>query len=186
MPKSITLIWPVWVSMTLPGLMSRWMIPCRWLNSIAAQISATISSARRGISRPSAVSTSLRVRPLTNSMTMYGSVSPAGPALLAGVVDGDDRGVVQRRGVLRLAAEPQLERVVAGEVGAQHLDRDVPAEPEVATAVHLGHAAVAEQLADLVPPPEEAGLRHRQSPFRCSMHRPPTDTDGADRRHLAR
>ena len=53
MPKSITLTWPVWVSITLPGLMSRWMMPCRWLNSSAAQMSAMISSARRGISRPS-------------------------------------------------------------------------------------------------------------------------------------
>jgi len=78
MPKSITLTWPVWVSMTLPGLMSRWMMPCRWLNSRAAQMSAVISKARRGISRPSAVSTSLRVRPLTNSMTMNGIVSPVG------------------------------------------------------------------------------------------------------------
>ena len=78
MPKSITLTWPVGVSITLPGLMSRWMIPCRWLNSSAAQMSATISSARRGMSRPSAVSTSLSVRPLTNSMTMYGIVSPVG------------------------------------------------------------------------------------------------------------
>jgi hypothetical protein len=31
MPKSITLTSPVRVSITLPGLMSRWMIPLRWL-----------------------------------------------------------------------------------------------------------------------------------------------------------
>ena len=29
-PKSITLTSPDGVSMTLPGLMSRWMIPARW------------------------------------------------------------------------------------------------------------------------------------------------------------
>ncbi len=79
MPKSITLTWPVWVSITLPGLMSRWMIPCRWLNSSAAHMSAQISSARRGWSRPSTPRTSLSVRPLTNSMTMNGRVSPVGP-----------------------------------------------------------------------------------------------------------
>ena len=31
MPKSITLTPPVWVSITLAGLMSRWMIPALWL-----------------------------------------------------------------------------------------------------------------------------------------------------------
>jgi hypothetical protein len=44
--------------------------------------------------------------------------------VLAGVVDRDDVGVVQRRRALRLAAEPGLEARVAGEVGAQHLDGD--------------------------------------------------------------
>ena len=93
-------------------------------------------------------------------MTMYGTVA-VHVLGLAGVVDRDDRRVVQRRGGLRLAAEPGLERGVAGEVGAQHLDRDVPAEPEVAAAVHLGHAAVAERLADLVPGSQQAWRRHR-------------------------
>ena len=31
MPKSMTLTWPAGVSMTLAGLMSRWMMPLRWL-----------------------------------------------------------------------------------------------------------------------------------------------------------
>ena len=31
MPKSITFTSPVGVSITLPGLMSRWMMPARWL-----------------------------------------------------------------------------------------------------------------------------------------------------------
>ena len=30
MPKSITFTWPDGVSMTLAGLMSRWMMPERW------------------------------------------------------------------------------------------------------------------------------------------------------------
>ncbi len=101
----------------------------------------------------------------------------AGSALLAGVVDGDDRGVVQRRRVLRLPTEPQLERVVPGQVRAQHLDRHVPAQPQVTPAVHLGHAAVPQQLADLIPPSEEAGLRH--CPNRPSLFVPPADDGGA-------
>ena len=31
MPKSMTFTSPARVSITLPGLMSRWMIPARWL-----------------------------------------------------------------------------------------------------------------------------------------------------------
>ena len=31
MPKSMTLTSPDGVSITLPGLMSRWMMPARWL-----------------------------------------------------------------------------------------------------------------------------------------------------------
>jgi hypothetical protein len=64
--------------------------------------------------------------------------------LLAGVVDGDDRRMVEGRRVLRLAAEPLLEGRVAGQVGTQHLDGHVAAQPEVTSSVHLGHAAVAQ------------------------------------------
>ena len=90
-----------------------------------------------------------------------GDAGPVGGGLLAGVVDGDDRGVVERRRGLRLAAEPGLERRVAGEVGAQPLDRDDAAEPRVVALAHLGHAAAAEQLAELV-----AAADHRRACWR--------------------
>ena len=80
---------------------------------------------------------------------------------LAGVVDRDDRGVVERGGVLGLAAEPQLELRVPGEVGAQHLHGHVPAEALVHPAVHLGHAAVAERVAQLVAVGEQTRGGHR-------------------------
>ena len=44
---------------------------------------------------------------------------------LAGVVDRDDRRMVQRGGVLRLTSKPKVEAGVAGQVGTQHLDRHV-------------------------------------------------------------
>ena len=72
-PKSITFTWPVRVSITLAGLMSRWTIPALCAASRAAQMSAVISSARCGSSRPSSCSTSRSVRPSTCSMTMYGT-----------------------------------------------------------------------------------------------------------------
>ena len=76
-------------------------------------------------------------------MTMYGT-DPGLALGFAGVVHRDDGRVVQRRRVLRLPAEPGLEGRVVGEVRAQHLDGNVPAEPQVAAAMHLGHAADAD------------------------------------------
>ena len=76
--------------------------------------------------------------------------------VLAGVVDRHDRRVVQAGRGLRLATEPVQERRVAREVGAQHLDRDIAAETHVAPAMHLGHAAVADELAELVPAPDQS------------------------------
>ena len=77
-----------------------------------------------------------------------------------GVVDGDDRRVVERRRVLRLAAETQVERGVAGQVGSQHLDRDVAAQAQVTSQVNLGHATEAENLTQLVAGGEFAGCGH--------------------------
>src|SRR5258706_14722105 len=78
--------------------------------------------------------------------------------------------MVQRGRVLRLATEPQLEGVIPSKICTKHLDRDIPAESQVAAAVHLRHAAIPEQLADLIPPPEEAGLGHRvASPFPVTL-----------------
>jgi hypothetical protein len=80
---------------------------------------------------------------------------------LPGVVDRHDRRVVQRGRVLRLPAEAQLELRVTGQVGAQHLDRHVSGQPHVPAAVHLGHAAVAERLAQLVAFGEQSRGGHR-------------------------
>src|SRR5690606_22602871 len=88
-----------------------------------------------------------------------------GHLLLTGVVDGDDRGVVESRGGLGLAAEPGQEGGVPGEVGAQDLDRDRAPQPQVVADVHLGHTATADQLADLVAATQHLGLvRHRSAP----------------------
>ena len=59
-----------------------------------------------------------------------GHLDLGAPALdegvLAVVVDGDDGGVVEPGGRLGLAPEPGDERLVAGEVAAEHLDGDLP------------------------------------------------------------
>src|SRR3712207_9391057 len=73
-------------------------------------------------------------------------VAAVGGQLLAGVVDRDDVRVVQPGRRLRLAAEPRLEGRVGREVGAEPLDRDRAAQPEVGGTADLGHPAPAEQL----------------------------------------
>ena len=70
--------------------------------------------------------------------------------LLAGVVDGDDRGMVEPGGRLSLAAEPGLEGRVGGQVGTQLLDRNGSPEPGVDSTADLRHAAAPEQVTQLV------------------------------------
>ena len=88
-----------------------------------------------------------------------GDTGAVGGGFLAGVVDGHDRRVVQGGRGLRLTTEPGLEGGVAGEVGAETLDRDHPAEPGVGALAHLGHATAAQQLAELVAATDHGRLR---------------------------
>ena len=67
---------------------------------------------------------------------------------LADVVDVDDVGVVQGGGGARLPLEP-LQQLRIG-AGAEDLDGDGPAEPRVARAVDLAHAAGSQAVDDFV------------------------------------
>ncbi len=77
MPKSITLTWPLRVSMTLAGLMSRWTMPARCEYSRAWRMPMVISSVRSGSSLRPLWRSSRRVEPSTYSMTMYGIETPS-------------------------------------------------------------------------------------------------------------
>jgi len=80
--------------------------------------------------------------------------------LLAGVVDGDDVRVVDRRRQPGLTNEPLAECVVLGQVGAQHLERDLVAEPHVLRPVDHAHAAPAEHPLDAVGGELRSDARH--------------------------
>ena len=80
---------------------------------------------------------------------------------LADFVDGDDVGVVERRGGARLAQEALDDRRLLGAGVAHHLDRDRPVQPRVEGAEHLAHAAAADAHIDAVVP--EGSRCHRGS-----------------------
>ena len=68
----------------------------------------------------------------------------------ADVVDGQDIGVIQRRGRARFLLESLKARLVRGHFTRQDFDRDIPPEPAVVGAVDLTHAARAYFGADLI------------------------------------
>ena len=95
-----------------------------------------------------------------------------GVGLFAGVVDGDDVGVVQACGRLGLPPETGLEGRVGREVDAQLLDGHVAAQSKVTRTAHFGHAATADHRAQLVATPEKPRLfGHPQFPFRLLIRR---------------
>ena len=76
----------------------------------------------------------------------HGDVESA--PVLAGVVDGDDVGVIDRRGNARLAQKPLAEALVLGEVWGQKLERHLAPQPLVVGAVDDAHTTAADQRLD--------------------------------------
>ena len=70
MPKSVTLACPCSSTITLWGLKSLWITPCRCANPAASRIWVPTSITRSWGSGASAVTMSLRVRPVRNSIAM--------------------------------------------------------------------------------------------------------------------
>ena len=75
------------------------------------------------------------------------------PTRLAGIVHGEDVRVGESRHDLDFVEEP-LDADDRGEAGEQHLERDLTLMPGVVGQIHAGHAAAAEQAAELEPPGE--------------------------------
>ncbi len=66
------------------------------------------------------------------------------------IMDGQNVGMVEGGDRAGFPSEPAQSLRVGGELGRQHLDGDVPPESRVPRAVHLAHAASAQQADDLV------------------------------------
>ena len=142
MPKSISFACgsPSQTS-TFCGLMSRWTTPREWAWSSASQRSAPTSATSRSESSPSRLSA-----PQGLALDQLGDQVGAA-VLLAELVEGDDAGVVEAGGGLRLAHDP-LPGLLAR---LDHLDRDVALEAGVPGPVDGAEAAAAELALDLEP-----------------------------------
>jgi len=71
-------------------------------------------------------------------------------AVLADIEDREDVRVRKRGHGTGLAFEPRERHRIVGDLGGQHLDRDLAAETRIACAIHLAHAARAEQRDNVV------------------------------------
>ena len=70
--------------------------------------------------------------------------------VIAGFMDGEDVRMVEGRGGARFMQEAAHPLRIAGKLGAQHFQRDRPAEGRIDGLVNLSHAAAAQQVLDLI------------------------------------
>ena len=94
-----------------------------------------------------------------------GALDPArgdvdGPVLLAGLVQRDDVGVVERGHRPGLAAQALADRPARRHLGLHQLERDRSVEPQLAGAVEDPDAARADDALDLVAGDGGAGREH--------------------------
>jgi hypothetical protein len=68
------------------------------------------------------------------------------------VVNRDDVRMIQRRRRPGFADEPGQAVLIVGRCGRQHFQRDLAAETDVLSEIHLAHPALAEGTDDLVVP----------------------------------
>ena len=170
---------PVSVSMTFPGLRSRWTIPARWAATRALAIwSAVITaSARLSGPRPS------RIASVSPATVLHDQVVQI--FLLADVEQRADVRMRQRGNGPRLAFEPSTGIGTPNELRRQHLDGNGLIEAGITCAIHLAHAARPERAghdvrAETGTSRERAGSeRGRRGPARGAVARIGPKTDPA-------
>ena len=140
--------------MTFAGLRSRWTMPRAWA---AASARAICAASGERLAEPHAGAGDHRVERLALHVLHHDEVEAVG---LGDVVDGDDVGVVERRGRLGLLHETPLALRVGHLVGGEDLDGDEAVEVGVAGLVDDAHAAFAELLEDVEVQHTPADHRH--------------------------
>ena len=145
MPKSSSLTTPSGVTLTLPGLRSRWVIPFSCAASSASAIWRAMFRAsfrrRPGVEDSRGFGQFLRERFALDELQH----EPANALALFDAVDGRDVRVVQRGDHSRLALEARDPTRLGRKRERQNLDRDVATELGVVGPVHLAHSAAAKE-----------------------------------------
>ena len=74
---------------------------------------------------------------------------------------GQMLGCSSLRDAARLALESLAADAILGQRGRHHLDRHGAIEPRIGGAIHLAHAALADQAEDFIRAESSAGRQHR-------------------------
>jgi hypothetical protein len=128
----------------LPGLRSRWRIPCWWAASTASAMASRIGSARsRG--RGPAV------------QELHHEVGSSRSRIDPGVGDLHDVGVPEPAERLGLPLEAAHRERIESQIRPQELEREVLLEPEVGGAVDDARRPLAEAAVQPVLPVDNAG-----------------------------
>ncbi len=137
MPKSATFTLPSRSTITLWGLISRWMMPrlWAWLEALH-DLGDEVQRLPPVQLAPCFSIYCFRVIPSISSMTIYSSV-----AALGHVIDRHDVGVGQHGDGLGLVVEPAAELLVLGQVALEDLDGHQAVQAVTLGLVHHGHAA---------------------------------------------
>ena len=147
------------------------MSPFSWATSSAEAICAAIRAARAGSSWPVAPDQRAELRSVDPSR---GDVH--GAALLPGLVQRDDVGVVERGQRPGLAAQSLTDHRVARHLGVHKLERDGPVQAQLAGSVEHADTAGAHNALDLIAgddgPGREQGAYWSRSEIRPSEERP--------------
>ena len=155
-PKSVTTTRSGWLpvassSMTLLLLKSRWTMPAACAAASAAAICRAIEQ-RVGGREPALALEPLRQRLAVQQLHRDERGRPASPAagldVLEQVEDAADVRVGDLAGELHLAQEALRRPLVAGDLGADRLERDALAERQVLGLVELAHAAAGDEAHD--------------------------------------
>jgi len=131
------------VIITLPGLRSRWTIPCR---CAAQRVGDLRAVAKHLLQRKRTL-----LEPLGQRLSLDQLHHEEVRAVLAAdVEEGADVRVVQGGDGPRLTLEAGAQLLVGGKAGREYLDRHVAPESRVARPIDFPHAAGAERGDDLV------------------------------------
>ena len=169
MPKSMTFTWPVAVTMTLPGLMSRCTTPARCEYSSAVRMPSTMRTARDGLERPVGDDVLEEARRRRSSMTMNGTLHlvPVGSRTVSSPASKTRTivGCAMRAAACASWRNRVRNAVSVASCGFRSLIATWRPRRVSDADVDVGHAAATDELTDAVAPREQRGSLSSLTPW---------------------